>query len=105
MGRPRQAAGSRRYFVTASLAEADTYAASVDRRPTTVAGELLLAGLGGRHRGGRGRRVCCRRQPGGLPASWRSRRATLQAAISTRDEKPSFSRMWETWVATVAGLR
>jgi hypothetical protein len=41
-------AGSRRYFVTLSAADAErleAYAASVERRPTTVAAELLLAGL------------------------------------------------------------
>lgn len=44
--------------------------------------------LGGRHG---------ERPPG------RSRRSTTQAAISTRDEKPSFCRIWEMWVTTVAG--
>jgi hypothetical protein len=46
VARPR--AGSRRYFVTLSAADAErleAYAASVERRPTTVAAELLLAGL------------------------------------------------------------
>ena len=46
-----------------------------------------------------------RRQPGGSSTWPRSLCSTTQAAISTRDEKPSFSRMRETWVATVAGLR
>jgi hypothetical protein len=48
MARPRKTGGSRRYFVTVSLEDAeriDSYAAAVDRRPTTVAGDLLLAGL------------------------------------------------------------
>jgi hypothetical protein len=48
VARPRKQAGSRRYFVTVTGEEAqriDAYAASVERRPTTVAGELLLAGL------------------------------------------------------------
>src|SRR5579875_1436468 len=45
---PRPRAGSRRYFITLSAAAAErleAYAASVERRPTTVAAELLLAGL------------------------------------------------------------
>src|SRR5215831_15336715 len=48
MARPRKTGDSRRYFVTVSLEDAeriDSYAAGVDRRPTTVAGDLLLAGL------------------------------------------------------------
>ena len=39
---------SRRYYVTVSAVDAErleAYAASVDRRPTTAAAELLLAGL------------------------------------------------------------
>ena len=48
MARPRRTNGSRRYFVTVSLKDAErieSYAAAVDRRPTTVAGDLLRAGL------------------------------------------------------------
>ena len=50
-------------------------------------------------------KVIRRDQPCGSLVCSRSLRSTTQAAISTRDENSSFSRIRDTWVATVAGLK